>query len=154
MIQVNFNGRLGADAEVRQGKEGKEFITFSVAVNEKRNGEKKTTWMRVRSDNMRIAPYLKKGSLVFISGNEDVSTFVDRNGSTQVSRDVRAHNIDFISVGNANENGSAENRTTTVAPTTVSETTITPTAMSMSCGTLQPQMASSVISEDSDDLPF
>jgi single-strand DNA-binding protein len=154
MIQVNFNGRLGADAEVRQGKEGKEFITFSVAVNEKRNGEKKTTWMRVRSDNMRIAPYLKKGSLVFISGNEDVSTFVDRNGSTQVSRDVRAHNIDFISVGNTNENGSAENRTTTVAPTTVSETTITPTAMSMSCGTLQPQMAVSQIAEDSDDLPF
>ena len=154
MIQVNFNGRLGADAEVRQGKEGKEFITFSVAVNEKRNGEKKTTWMRVRSDNMRIAPYLKKGSLVFISGNEDVSTFVDKNGSTQISRDVRAHNIDFISVGTANENSGTENRASTPTTTTVAETTITPTAMSMSCGTLQPQMATSVISEDNDDLPF
>lgn len=154
MIQVNFNGRLGADAEVRQSKEGKEFITFSVAVNEKRNGEKRTIWMRVRSDNMRIAPYLKKGSLVFISGNEDVSTFVDKNGSTQISRDVRAHNIDFISVGNANENSGTENRASTSTTTTVAETTITPTAMSMSCGTLQPQMAVSQIAEDSDDLPF
>ena len=151
MIQVNFNGRLGADAEVRQGKEGKEFITFSVAVNEKRNGEKRTTWMKVRSDNMRIAPYLKKGSLVFVSGNEDVSTFVDKNGSTQVSRDVRAHNIDFINVGNANGENGGERPTNT---TTTTAEPITPTAMSMACGTLQPQVTTSAVQDDTDDLPF
>lgn len=152
MIQVNFNGRLGADAEVRQSKEGREFITFSVAVNEKRNGERKTTWMRVRSDNMRIAPYLKKGSLVFISGNEDINTFTDKNGTVQFSRDVRAHNIDFISVGNGtNENGSNENRPITQSQTPIEEN------VSMSCGTLQPQTAVSQASnesEDIDDLPF
>lgn len=152
MIQVNFNGRLGADAEVRQSKEGKEFITFSVAVNEKRNGEKKTTWMRVRSDNMRIAPYLKKGSLVFVSGNEDVNTFIDKNGSTQVSRDVRAHNIDFISIGIANGENSGD-RATNTTTTTVTEP-ITPTAMSMNCGTLQPQATASQVQDDTDDLPF
>ena len=154
MIQVNFNGRLGADAEVRQGKEGKEFITFSVAVNEKRNGEKRTTWMRVRSDNMRIAPYLKKGSLVFVSGNEDVNTFVDKNGSTQVSRDVRAHNIDFINVGNANgENNGAERTVSTTVNTNENTTSATAT-MSMECGTLQPHVASSAMQDDNDDLPF
>lgn len=154
MIQVNFNGRLGADAEVRQGKEGKEFITFSVAVNEKRNGEKRTTWMRVRSDNMRIAPYLKKGSLVFVSGNEDVNTFVDKNGSTQVSRDVRAHNIDFISVGISNgENNGTERTDGTIANTNERTTSTTP-SMSMACGTLQPQVAVGHVQDDSDDLPF
>jgi single-strand DNA-binding protein len=149
MIQVNFNGRLGADAESRKSKDGKDFITFSVAVNEKRNGERKTTWMRVVSDNMKIAPYLKKGSLVFISGNEDVSTFTDKNGSTQVSRDVRAHSIDFIPVGNG-ESGNTESKASVVNQDLV------PNSMEMSCGTLQPHMAmaSTSTTDDSDDLPF
>lgn len=151
MIQVNFNGRLGADAEVRQGKEGREFITFSVAVNEKRNGEKRTTWMRVRSDNMRIAPYLKKGSLVFVSGNEDVNTFIDKNGSTQVSRDVRAHNIDFISIGVANGENNENKGTIQSAP--INETQNSST-MSMACGTLQPQVSVASSFNEEDDLPF
>lgn len=150
MIQVSFNGRLGADPEVRQGKEGKEFIKFSVAVNEKRKGERTTTWMRVSSNNMSIAPYLKKGSLVFISGDEEVNTFIDKNGATQVSREVRANMIDFISVGLGNgENTNTEVRP--VASTTNVESGVD--AMSMACGTLQPQGSVAQVS-DNDDLPF
>lgn len=149
MINVLFNGRLGADAEVRQGKEGREFISFRVAVNEKRGGERKTSWMNVRSANTKIAPYLKKGTLVSITGDEEVNTFISKNGETQFSRDVRAFNIDFINAGNSTENESGENRTTT---TSVGETTITPTEVPMSCGTLKPQMVATT--EDVDDLPF
>lgn len=151
MIQVSFNGRLGADPEVRQGKEGKEFIKFSVAVNEKRKGERTTTWMRVSSNNMSIAPYLKKGSLVFISGDEEVNTFIDKNGVTQVSRDVRANMIDFIPVGiNNGENGNTDLRP---VATTLPNTESSVDAMSMACGTLQPQ-GSVAQASDIDDLPF
>ena len=149
MIQVNFNGRLGADAELRKSKEGKEFITFNVAVNEKRNGERKTTWMRVVSDNTKITQYLKKGSLVFVSGNEDVNTFINKNGETLVSRDVRAHSIDFISIGLQNTDNT--NNTNNNSTTNSEES-------SMNCGTFKPQvpvMASASSNNDNDDdLPF
>ena len=153
MINVLFNGRLGADAEVRQGKEGKEFISFRVAVNEKRGGERKTSWMNVRSANTKIAPYLKKGTLVAITGDEEINTFVSKSGETQFSRDVRAFNIDFINAGNGNENNgsSTENQAQTVSTSAESAP--------MSCGTFQPQTASSVVGgssmdNDTDDLPF
>lgn len=155
MVNVIFNGRLGADAEVRQSKSGSQYVTFNVAVNEFRDKEEKTSWLRVFSHedrHIKLAQHLKKGSFVSINGKEHVTTFVDKNGNTQISREVTAFNISFVGVGKTENTDSSKTTTNqTVVPT---PTQTTNTQMEMSCGTLQPQFANVGTTVNEDDLPF
>ena len=157
MINVIFNGRLGADAEIRQRRDGSQFIAFNVAVNEYRGKNEKTTaWMRVTSNNINMAQHLKKGSFVTVSGVETINTFTNKNGEVQFSRDVNADRIGFVDVAKSN-NESNEN-TQSVARPTIAPTP-SPMEAAMSCGTLQPPQTPSYATiptsmEDMDDLPF
>lgn len=159
MVNVFFNGRLGADAEVRTSNDGVQFLTCSVAVNEYINGEEKTSWMRVRSREdrfIKLAQYLKKGSLVSVSGKENIGTFQGKSGETLFSRDVTAFNIQFIKAGNKNENTDDKTQ----------ENTNEPTNAQISCGTFQPNQTTTVTqqmvtvgsasldTDNDDDLPF
>jgi single-strand DNA-binding protein len=104
MINVNFNGRLGADAEVRTSKGGKQYVSMRVATDEFKNGEKSTAWLNVtyHSDRaIKMQPFLKKGSAISVIGSETVGTYQDKNGETQVSRDVLADRVDFIGLGSS-----------------------------------------------------
>lgn len=157
MINVIFNGRLGADAEIRQRRDGSQFIAFNVAVNEYRGkNEKQTSWMRVTSNNVNMAQHLKKGSFVTISGVETINTFTNKNGETQFSRDVNADRIGFVDVAKTNNESSDTSQSVVVQTTSsVSQPSI---ENGMACGTFQPQVAPSFASMgpsgDEDDLPF
>ena len=101
MVNVNIIGRLGADAELVNGKNG-QFISFRMAVDDRKNNEKITTWFKVNfySDrSAKLAEYLTKGKLINVVGTETVGTYSAKDGSTQISRDVVASNIEFVSVG-------------------------------------------------------
>ena len=114
MVTVNVVGRLGIDAEIIDGKRGK-YVSFRMAVDDYKDGERTTTWMRVSFDGeraLKIAQYLKKGSLINVMGNESVSIYTDREGHPQVSRDITAFNLNFISVGKSQGEGAS-----TAAPT-------------------------------------
>ena len=158
MVNVIFNGRLGADAEIRQNKIGSQYVTFNVAVNEFRDKEEKTSWLRVFSHedrHIKLAQHLKKGSFVSINGKEYVGTFVDKNGNTQISREVTAFNISFVN-SSKSENNDASKSTTNQTTVPTPSPTVNNVQMEMSCGTLQPQIAnvgaSATVAED--DLPF
>ncbi len=143
MVNVNVIGRLGADAELIDGKNGK-FASFRLAVDDRKNGKKETTWFRVTLNGDRagkIVEYLTKGKLVNVIGTETVGTYQAKDGTTQISRDISASNVEFISVGSGSTTTetSAETTTETVSTgdfkkpvTKVAETTVT----------------------DDDDLPF
>jgi len=106
MINVNFNGRLGADAELKTSKNGKQFISMRVATDEFRNGEKGTAWMNVTYHGdraIKMQEYLKKGNAVTVMGVETVSTYQNKNGETMVSRDVLADRIEFVNLGKSGE---------------------------------------------------
>lgn len=150
MINVYFTGRLGADAEVRQTTNG-EMVSFSVAVSWTFNKEEKTVWMRVKSSQerfLKLAPHLKKGSMVMISGVETVSLYTDKNGQPQISRDVTPHQFEFIKIGNKQEGVDV-----------TKQETHTPKVEEVSCGvfqqpiTMKPSMVGSA-SDDDDELPF
>lgn len=114
MVTINVVGRLGMDAEIIDGKKGK-YVSFRLAVDDYKDGERTTTWMRVGFDGeraLKIAQYLKKGSLINVMGNESVSIYTDREGRPQISRDVSAFNVNFISVGKSQ----SENATVTAEP--------------------------------------
>lgn len=155
-INVNFNGRLGADSELKtNNNNGKQFVAMRVATDEFRNGKRETVWVNVvdYSDKTKnMAAYLKKGSLVNIHGVESVNLYQSKNGETMISRDVISDRIDFVG-------GSSGN-------TTTNKTEVNETANEMSCGTLkrveaqESQMAMAtppqgvVNNDDTDDLPF
>jgi single-strand DNA-binding protein len=146
MVNINVIGRLGADAELINGKNG-QFASFRLAVDDRKNSEKTTTWFRVTLNGDRvgkIVEYLTKGKLVNVMGTESVGTYQAKDGSTQVSRDINASNVEFISVGSGS-----------TASDTSAETTTETTTEAVSTGTLKKPVAkTAAASEPEDDLPF
>jgi single-strand DNA-binding protein len=146
MVNINVIGRLGADAELINGKNG-QFASFRLAVDDRKNSEKTTTWFRVTLNGDRvgkIVEYLTKGKLVNVMGTESVGTYQAKDGSTQVSRDINASNVEFISVGSGS-----------TASDTSAEATTETTTEAVSTGTLKKPVAkTAAASEPEDDLPF
>jgi len=141
MVNINFNGRLGADSEVRTSKSGKQYVSMRVATDEFRNGEKSTAWLNVtyHSDRaIKMQPFLKKGSAVSVIGSETVGTYQDKNGETQISRDVLADRVDFLGLGGSGSTQSNETVTDTGKFKKNDET----------------EMATATASTSDDDLPF
>ena len=147
MVNVNVIGRLGADAETLDGKRGK-FVKFRVAVSDFKNGEKTTTWMGVLFSGERaekIAQYLKKGSLISVHGTENVELYNDRNGAPQISREINASDVEFISVGKTQE-GTNE-AVPEVTTGKLAKPAATPTKVTVAASTVNDN-------DDVDDLPF
>lgn len=146
-VNVNVVGRLGKDAEVINGQKG-QFLSFSLATDEFKNGERGTTWLRVNSNNVKMAEWLKKGKMVNVIGTETVRTYQDKNGSTQVARDVNAVSLEFVSIGSG--------QTTNESSTESVQQSETNPATAITTGKLNPPKAATVYTQavEDDDLPF
>ncbi len=154
MVNVEFIGRLGADSEVKTGKNGNQFLSFRAATDEYRNGKNEASWLNVVCTSERaikLHQWLTKGKAVSVHGVENVSTYTDRNGQVQVSRDVMADRVDFVNVGGSGQTQSNTSTTTTTqnqtTPNVAAPTNIAPPA-----GTMKPQETTPA--KDDDDLPF
>lgn len=153
MVNVEFIGRLGADSEVKVGKSGNQFLSFRAATDEYRNGKNEASWINVVCTNERaikLHQWLTKGKAVSVHGVETVSTYIDRNSQVQVSRDVIADRVDFVSVGGSGQTQS--NTATTVAQNHTTPNVAAPTNIAPPTGTMKPQETAP--SKDDDDLPF
>jgi single-stranded DNA-binding protein len=165
MVNVNFVGRLGADAILKQDKSQRNFVTFTVAVDEYRDGKNETVWMRVSDGSERaikMQPHLKKGSLISVHGIESVRLFTRANGTVDISRDVRADRLDFVKVSAsaATTSPTTSEQTSRASTPTQSE----PNMQDISCGTFgvtphitQSQMVTATVTSSpsvEDDLPF
>ena len=95
MIKLQVIGNLGKDAIVNNVN-GKNVINFTVAHTERfkdaqGNQKDRTTWVDCAywTDRTAVAPYLKKGTQVYVEGQPDVRTYttqVGRNGATLTLR--------------------------------------------------------------------
>lgn len=147
-VNVNIVGRLGKDAEIITGQRG-QFLSFSLATDEFKNGERGTAWLQVNYNNTKMSEWLKKGKLVTVIGTETVRTYQDRNGQTQIGRDVNAVSVEFVNVGS----GQTQNDSSSVsaAPSKNDEEPVT-------TGKLTPPQSvvpqNPIPTEDIDDLPF
>lgn len=103
MFIVQIAGNLGRDPETRFTPNGQKVTAFSIAVNQRKGKEDVTMWVRVtvwgdRFDKM-IA-YLKKGSSIIVIGRMNPpTTYVDKEGKTQVSIEVTAEMLEFSPFG-------------------------------------------------------
>jgi single-strand DNA-binding protein len=102
MIKMQAIGNLGKDC-VTNAVNGKNVINFNVAHTEKfkdaqGNQRDKTIWVECAywTDRTGIAPYLKKGTQVYVEGTPDIRTYTKNDGTTGVSLTLRVLSIQLL----------------------------------------------------------
>jgi len=111
MIKLQAIGNLGKDC-VTNTVNGKNVINFNVAHTEKYrdaqgNQKEKTIWVDCAywTDKTAIAPYLRKGTQVYVDGSPEIKTFPKNDGTTGASLSLRVSSIQLL--GTRNENNTA-----------------------------------------------
>ena len=99
MNNWNFTGRLGKDAELRYLPNGDAVLNFSAAVDFGYGEKKGTIWARCSMFGKRaegVAPYLKKGQQVAISGELSERKWTNKEGVEQTTQEVRVTELTLV----------------------------------------------------------
>jgi single-strand DNA-binding protein len=109
--QAVIVGRLGQDPELRAMRSGEAVVNVTVATtssyNDRASGEKKesTEWHRVVAYGPTaeaIARLAKKGTLMLFEGSMHTREFVDKQGLTKKSTELKAR-VSRVLAGGRNE---------------------------------------------------
>lgn len=110
MIKMQVIGNLGKDCVVNNVN-GKSVINFTVAHTEKYkdsqgNNQEKTTWVDCAywTDKTAVAPYLVRGTQVFVEGTPEVRSFQRNDGTAGASLSMRIKEVQLL--GRKGEGGS------------------------------------------------
>lgn len=102
MIKLQVIGNLGKDC-VLNNVNGKNVINFSVAHTERfkdAQGQQrdKTIWVECAywTERTGIAPYLKKGTQVYVEGQPEVRTYQTQDGKQGASLTVRVASVQLL----------------------------------------------------------
>lgn len=141
MIKLQVIGNLGKDC-VTNTVNGKNVINFNVAHTEKYrdaqgNQKDKTIWVDCAywTERTGIAPYLRKGTQVYVEGTPEVRTFNKQDGTTGASLTLRVLSVQLLGSRGENSGGGV-----------ASGYSSAPSASNVP--------AASEINEPMDDLPF
>ena len=114
MIKLTAIGNLGKDA-VLNNVNGKNVINFNVAHTEKYkdaqgNQKDKTIWIDCSywTERTGIAPYLKKGTSVYLEGQPDVRSYTAKDGTNGASLVLRVGLVQLLSKGSQSEGNAAQ----------------------------------------------
>lgn len=142
MIKLQVIGNLGRDC-VTNNVNGRTVMNFTVAHTERYRDaqgaqQERTTWVDCAywSDRTAVAPYLKKGTQVYVEGTPEVRTYPKNDGSTGASLTMRVLNIQLLGSRPENTGGGGM-----AAP-----------AQSQGYGASAPSAAP--VMDGNDDLPF
>lgn len=102
MIKMQVIGNLGKDCTVNTVN-GKSVINFTVAHTEKYkdsggNQQEKTTWVDCAywTDRTAVAPYLTKGTQVYVEGQPEVRSFQRNDGTAGASLSMRVRELQLV----------------------------------------------------------
>ena len=102
MNKITLIGNLTHDPEIRSTQSGVSVCSFTIAVNRKfaqQGGEKITDFFLInawRGLADTCATYLAKGRKVAVVGELQARTYKVKDGTTRVSLDVSAEDIEFL----------------------------------------------------------
>lgn len=123
MRKLILAGFIGNDAQVNDLPSGAmQVINFNVATTDKYKEETRTIWVKCSrfTNNVSIAPYLKKGTYVIVTGKAEIEQYTDQNGQT---KSVLKCIVDEIEFGGAKSdsqpqqtNSESANNSTAEAP--------------------------------------
>ena len=109
MIKLQIVGNLGADC-IQKEVNGKTVINFNVAHTEKfkdsqGNLKEKTIWVNCAywTDRTAIAPYLKKGQMVYAEGSPEAEGYLNKDNQAAATLRMRVQNVQLL--GSKNEGG-------------------------------------------------
>lgn len=114
---MNIIGRLTKDAEVRNVSENKQVVNFSIASNESyrnKQGERveQTTYFDCAYwITTKVAQYLKKGTLVELTGRVSARAWVGRDGAAHAGLNFYTSQIQLH--GGSRKNDSAQSQAAT-----------------------------------------
>jgi single-strand DNA-binding protein len=116
MIKLQVIGNLGKDAVVNNVN-GKTVINFNVAHTERYkdaqgNQKDRTTWVDCSywTDRTAVAPYLKKGTQVYVEGTPDVRSYTTADGRNGASLTLRIVSVQLLGAKpSGTGGGSADN---------------------------------------------
>lgn len=103
MNKLTIIGNLTRDVETSQTASGITVARFAVAVNRRyqtSDGDHKTDFFNVsawRGLAENASKFLKKGSKVCVSGPIQFDMYKDKNGNNQMSAQLTAEEIEFLS---------------------------------------------------------
>ncbi len=145
MIKMQVIGRLGKDCVVNTVN-GKNVINFTVAHSEKYKDsqgalQEKTIWVDCAywTDRTAVAPYLQKGTQVFVEGQPEARSFQRNDGTPGSSLSLRVREVQLLGSKNENSGGSYQQPSN---------------ASSALSGNTSNVPSPSDITEPVDDLPF
>ncbi len=160
MIKLQVIGNLGKDAVVNNVN-GKTVINFTVAHTERYKDAQgvqkdRTTWVDCAywTDRTAVAPYLKKGTQVYVEGNPDVRTFATQDGRQGAALTLRISTVQLLGSKNTeNNNGGGSATSYNAQPAAPAYAQATPAA-SFSQPAQASASGSGELTEPLDDLPF
>lgn len=102
MIKLQIVGNLGKDCIVKEIN-GKNVINFSVAHTERFKDstgaqKERTTWVECAywTDRTAIAPYLKKGQMVFAEGSPEAEAYANKENQPAATLRMRVREIQLL----------------------------------------------------------
>lgn len=108
MNKIILIGNLTRDPESRTTPSGHTVCNFDIAVNERRGGQDNTLYFRIAAwdkTGESCQRYLSKGRKVFVAGPLSYRTYQANDGTTRVSLEVNANDVEFLSSRNDDQAG-------------------------------------------------
>ena len=148
MIKLQIVGNLGGDCIVKEVN-GKNVINFNVAHTEKfkdaqGNLKERTTWVNCAywTDRTAIAPYLKKGQMVYAEGSPEADGYMNKENQPAATLRMRVQNVQLLGGGDGHAPGNPGNQMSSSSASSAS------TSSNMATTRM------SDVAEPVDDLPF
>lgn len=120
MNKIILIGNLTRDPETRTTPSGHSVCNFDIAVNDRRGGQENTLYFRIAAwdrTGESCQRYLSKGRKVFVSGPLSYRTYQANDGTTRVSLEVNANDVEFLSSRNDDQAGGYAPAPAAPAPT-------------------------------------
>ena len=113
MNKIILIGNLTRDPELKTTPNGYSVCEFTIAVNDRnarrqQNGQESAQFFRIsawRQLGENCQRYLAKGRKVFVSGPLTARTYQANDGTTRVSLEVQADDVEFLSSRNDDQAG-------------------------------------------------
>ena len=108
MNKIILIGNLTRDPESRTTPSGHTVCNFDIAVNDRRGGQENTMYFRISAwdrTGESCQRYLSKGRKVFVAGPLSARTYQANDGTTRVSLEVNANDVEFLSSRNDDQAG-------------------------------------------------
>ena len=113
MTKIILIGNLTRDPELKTTPNGYSVCEFTIAVNDRnarrqQNGQESAQFFRIsawRQLGENCQRYLAKGRKVYVSGPLTARTYQANDGTTRVSLEVQADDVEFLSSRNDDQMG-------------------------------------------------